>query len=110
MESRPQHASAGAVIVSVVVVVAFAATTGLVLVHAVPEGNGAVANVILGTLAAMGTQVVHYWLGSSAGSARKTEDLRAAQDALAASAPVGPPAIGGEDHDRDRGDRECSEH
>ena len=65
-----------------VVVLAFAVTVGVVLTHAVPEGNAAIANVVLGTLAAMATQTVHYWLGSSAGSARKTEDLRAAQDAL----------------------------
>ena len=91
------HAAVGAVVVSVVVVLAFAITVGVVLTHAVPEGNAAVANVVLGTLAAMATQTVHYWLGSSAGSARKTEDLRAAQDALASSTPgpgAAPPCDG----------------
>ena len=41
------------------------------------EGLYAVLNVLLGTLAAMATNVVGYWVGSSAGSARK--DARLAQ-------------------------------
>ena len=44
---------------------------------AVQEGLYAVLNVLLGTLAAMATNVVGYWVGSSAGSARK--DARLAQ-------------------------------
>jgi len=42
---------------------------------AVQEGLYAVLNVLLGTLAAMATNVVGYWVGSSAGSARKDERL-----------------------------------
>ena len=37
--------------------------------------NETVANLLLGTLAAMATSVVSYWVGSSAGSARKEERL-----------------------------------
>jgi len=44
---------------------------------AVQEGLYAVLNVLLGTLGAMATNVVGYWVGSSAGSARK--DARLAQ-------------------------------
>lgn len=35
----------------------------------------AILNMLMGTLAAMATSVVSYWVGSSAGSARKDEHL-----------------------------------
>ena len=35
----------------------------------------AILNMLLGTLAAMATSVVSYWVGSSAGSARKDEHI-----------------------------------
>lgn len=65
----------GAPITSVVVLATFGAVVSLVLLHAVPEGSATVLNVLLGTLAAMATNVVGYWVGSSAGSARKDEQL-----------------------------------
>lgn len=44
-----------------------------------PPGSGkstyAVLNVLLGTLSAMATSVVSYWVGSSVGSARKDDRL-----------------------------------
>lgn len=74
----------GAPVVSVVVLVTFGTVVSLTLLRAIPAGSETVLNVLLGTLAAMATNVVGYWVGSSAGSARKDERLaevaRAAQD------------------------------
>ena len=67
----------GAPITSLVVLTTFGTVVGLVLLRAVPPGSETVLNVLLGTLAAMATNVVGYWVGSSAGSARK--DARLAQ-------------------------------
>jgi membrane protein DedA with SNARE-associated domain len=55
--------------------VTFAAVMTLVLTYGVPSGSETAANMLLGTLAAMATSVVSYWVGSSAGSARKDEQL-----------------------------------
>ena len=65
----------GAPIVSVVVLVSFGAALLAVLMRALPDGSADVANVMLGTLGAMATSVVGYWVGSSAGSARKDARL-----------------------------------
>jgi hypothetical protein len=62
-------------IISAVVLLTFASVMILVLTRGVPAGNETVANMLLGTLAAMATAVVSYWVGSSAGSARKDERL-----------------------------------
>lgn len=67
----------GAPIMSLVVLATFGTVMGLVLLHAIPTGSETVLNVLLGTLGAMATNVVSYWVGSSAGSARK--DARLAQ-------------------------------
>ncbi len=65
----------GAPIVSLVVLVTFGAVVSLVLFRAVPAGSEAVLNVLLGTLGAMATSVVGYWVGSSVGSVRKDDRL-----------------------------------
>ncbi len=65
----------GAPVTSIVVLVTFGLVVSLVLLHAIPAGSEPVLNVLLGTLAAMATNVVGYWVGSSAGSARKDERL-----------------------------------
>ena len=78
----------GAPLLSLVILLAFGAMACSVLIHAIPAGNETLGNVLTGTLAAMATQVANYWLGSSAGSARKTEALTAARNQLANSAPV----------------------
>jgi hypothetical protein len=62
-------------IVSGLVLVTFGAVMTLVLTYGVPPGSDTIANMLLGTLAAMATSVVSYWVGSSAGSARKEERL-----------------------------------
>jgi hypothetical protein len=62
-------------IISGLVLMTFTAVMTLVLTHGVPSGSETAANMLLGTLAAMATSVVSYWVGSSAGSARKDEQL-----------------------------------
>lgn len=70
----------GAPVVSVIVLVAFAGTMALTLLRAIPPGSETVLNVLLGTLAAMATSVVSFWVGSSAGSQRKTDLLAAERE------------------------------
>ncbi len=65
----------GAPIVSVVVLVTFGAVVSIALFRPVPPASEAMLNVLLGTLGAMATSVVAYWVGSSVGSARKDERL-----------------------------------
>ncbi len=83
----------GAPVVSVVVLVTLGTVVSLVLLRAIPAGSETVLNVLLGTLAAMATNVVGYWVGSSAGSARKDERLaevaRGGVAAVAASGDAG---------------------
>jgi hypothetical protein len=65
----------GAPVVSVVVLATFGFVMALALTRAMPPGSETLLNMLLGTLAAMATSVVSYWVGSSAGSARKDERL-----------------------------------
>ena len=65
----------GAAIVSVVVLVTFGTAMALTLLRALPENAEPVLNVLLGSLTAMATSVVSYWVGSSVGSARKDARL-----------------------------------
>lgn len=65
----------GAPIVSVLVLVTFGGVVSLVLLHDIPTASATVLNVLIGTLGAMATNVVGYWVGSSVGSARKDERL-----------------------------------
>lgn len=62
-------------IVSIVVLVTFGSVMFLALTRALPAGSETLLNMLLGSLAAMTTSVVSYWVGSSAGSASKTEML-----------------------------------
>lgn len=59
------------VLVSCIVLVSFAIVVWVVLTQEMPPRSEALANVLMGTLAAMATAVVNYWVGSSAGSAAK---------------------------------------
>ena len=72
----------GAPVVSVAVLIAFAAALLAILTRTLPAGSADVANVMLGTLGAMATSVVGYWVGSSAGSARKDARLASLADRL----------------------------
>lgn len=65
----------GAPVVSLVVLVTFGAVMAMALTRAPPANAEPVLNVLMGTLGAMATSVVGYWVGSSAGSARKDEHL-----------------------------------
>jgi hypothetical protein len=78
----------GSMIVSVVIVVAFGWTTYAVLTHHLSASDGQFGSVLVGTLAAMATQVANYWLGSSLGSSTKNALLANAQNSLATSVPA----------------------
>ena len=65
----------GAVIVSAIVLLTFGTVMTLTLTRTIPSGSDTVLNMLLGSLAAMATSVVSYWVGSSAGSARKDDHI-----------------------------------
>ena len=65
----------GSPVVSTIVLVTFGALAGVVTFHAVPEGSIQIANIMLGSLGTMTASVVSYWVGSSVGSARKSDQL-----------------------------------
>ena len=73
-------------VLSGIILVAFGALICVVLMRGVPDNNAMpLANVLLGSLAAMATQVANYWLGSSSGSAAKSKQIAAlSADAQAA--------------------------
>jgi hypothetical protein len=77
----------GGVVVSVVIVAAFGWTTYSVLTTHLSATDGQFGSILVGTLAAMATQVANYWLGSSVGSNAKNALLANAQNNLAASVP-----------------------
>ncbi len=62
-------------VISAVVLLTFAGVVAVVLLRGMPAGSETAVNMLLGTLAAMATSVVSYWVGSSAGSARKDDRL-----------------------------------
>jgi hypothetical protein len=66
----------GAPIVSAVVLIAFAAAAWLVLTRALPAGSQDVALYTMGSLQTLAAAVVAYWVGSSAGSARKDQAMQ----------------------------------
>jgi hypothetical protein len=78
----------GAPIMSAIVLTTFGAMLGCLMTFKIPESALALANVMLGTLAAMATQAANYWMGSSAGSHGKDETIAAGQRALANSVPL----------------------
>jgi hypothetical protein len=67
----------GAPVVSVLVMVAFGVACWMVLTKSLPAGSQEIALYTMGALQSMAAAVVAYWVGSSAGSARKDEALRA---------------------------------
>jgi hypothetical protein len=78
----------GSVVVSIVIVVAFGWTTYSVLNSHMSATDGQFGSILVGTLAAMATQVANYWLGSSVGSSAKNTLLANAQNNLASSVPT----------------------
>lgn len=79
------------IVVSILIVCGFVGTVCVILTQALPTGNEGVAHELLGALSSMATMVASYWMGSSAGGARKDRMLADAQAALAVSSP---PATG----------------
>ncbi len=77
----------GSVVVSIVIVAAFGCTTYAVLNTHLSATDGQFGSILVGTLAAMATQVANYWLGSSVGSNAKNALLANAQNNLATSVP-----------------------
>jgi hypothetical protein len=69
-------ALAGAVVVSVVVMIEHACLSVLLLLHAIPEGSREAALILLGSTGSMAMAVVGYWVGSSIGSLQKNALLR----------------------------------
>lgn len=68
----------GAVVVSVIVLVGFAAMLWLVIREEVPSNQRDMVNLLLGTLAGMASSVVACWVGSSSGSMQKNSALEKA--------------------------------
>lgn len=68
----------GAPIVSALVLLAFGLALYGIVAREIPEGSREMALLLLGGLLGMAQAVVAYWVGSSAGSARKDEALRRA--------------------------------
>ena len=65
-------------VLSGIVLVAFGSLIYVVLTHdSLSDKTMPLANVLLGSLAAMATQVANYWLGSSSGSAAKNDQITA---------------------------------
>ena len=62
-------------IVSLLVLSTFGVVMYAALTRALPSGSETILNMLLGTLATMATSTVAYWVGSSAGSAQKTDLL-----------------------------------
>lgn len=65
----------GAPIMSALITVGFFVMLYLVIRREIPEGSRDLANIMLGSLGTSFTAVVAYWVGSSAGSAQKTNAL-----------------------------------
>ena len=65
-------------VLSGIILVVFGTLICVVLTKpSLPENGLPIANVLLGTVAAMATQVANYWLGSSSGSAVKSDQMAA---------------------------------
>lgn len=65
----------GAPVVSAIVLATFGLVMALSFMCSLPAQSAQVGNLLLGALATMATSVVSYWVGSSAGSARKDEHI-----------------------------------
>lgn len=65
----------GAPLISTLVLGSFGAVLYAVLTKGLPAGSETIATTMLGTLSAMSTAVVSYWVGSSIGSASKNSLL-----------------------------------
>jgi hypothetical protein len=80
--------AAAPIVVSVIILIMFAAVSVLVLTKGLYPGSEPVALMLVGGLIGMVGQVGNYWLGSSAGSKDKDLALAAAQNAKAPELPL----------------------
>ena len=78
----------GAPIVSVLVIITFGASFYFVLTRELPTTSMTILIGFVEIMKAMAISVVSYWVGSSAGSARKDATIGQQSRDLAASAPV----------------------
>jgi hypothetical protein len=77
-------------VLSGIILLAFGGLIYVVLTRTGPdEKTVPLANVLLGSLAAMATQVANYWLGSSSGSAAKSDQITALSADAQSSVPSG---------------------
>lgn len=77
-------------VLSGIILLAFGGLIYVVLTRTGPdEKTVPLANVLLGSLAAMATQVANYWLGSSSGSAVKSDQITALSADAQSSVPSG---------------------
>jgi hypothetical protein len=74
-------------VVSVVFLLGFAAAVVVMLQNALATSNYGLVHEIFVSLSSLTTMVAGYWLGSSAGGARRDRMLADAQQALAVSTP-----------------------
>ena len=65
----------GAPVVSVLVLLSFGAAVLIALTTALPAGSETVITLVIGALTTQAGAVTNFWLGSSAGSATKTQLL-----------------------------------
>jgi hypothetical protein len=82
LAARGSAIAYGAPVISIIVLITFGVVMWVALTKVMPGGSETILNMLLGTLAAMSTSVVSYWVGSSAGSARKDEHLARQADQL----------------------------
>lgn len=87
-----RESNRGALFLSTLIIVLFGGMLLLVLTRVIPAESQSLANVLLGTLAAMAGQVANFWLGSSSGSARKDDVIAAAMPGEMARALLPPNA------------------
>lgn len=66
----------GAPVVSMLVLATFWFVMWIAMTQPLPAGSETILTMVMGTLSGMATAVVAYWVGSSAGSARKDEVIR----------------------------------
>lgn len=85
MRANSTIAVAGAVAISLVVMIEHACLSVLLLFHAIPEGSREAALILLGSTGSMAMAVVGYWVGSSIGSLQKNALLK--DDVLKDEAP-----------------------
>lgn len=71
MDWRDRITTAGAVIVSILVVVAFGAVCAALFFFSIPQEMKELAMLLLGILGAGFTTVVNYWTGSTSSSQKK---------------------------------------